>query len=94
MNAIIPPITDAERTPAEYSKLRIAVGSQAQVSKAIGVDISTLSRRENGGKLVSTEAVLCLKWLQDHPLEFEADEESTSDEPQTDDRAGQDAPEA
>jgi DNA-binding transcriptional regulator YiaG len=91
MSAIIPPLTDSERSPAEYAKLRMSVGSQGQVSRAIGVDISTLSRRENGTKLIGVEAVLCLRYLQEHPLQFE--QEPTSDESPTEDRADQDSPE-
>ncbi len=90
MTSIIPSVTAQERSPAEYAKLRMSVGSQAQVARAIGVDISTLSRRENSDKPVSIEAVLCLKWFVLHPLQVQID--GKSDESNTNDCADQAVP--
>jgi hypothetical protein len=70
-------LPQSEKTPAAYAALRARVGSQAYVSKAFGIDISTLSRRENGDKEVATEAVLALKWLEANPLQ--PDEQANPD---------------
>lgn len=47
----------------DYTDLRKIIGTQNEVSEALGIDRSTLSRRENGKQSLTNEASLALLGL-------------------------------
>ena len=50
-------------TAAEYRKLRRALGSQQKVAAALGVDYTTVQRREYGHIPVTPESALAIRQL-------------------------------
>jgi hypothetical protein len=48
----------------EYRALRAKVGTQPQVAKALGIDITTLQRREGGKHEVTREAEIAMRHLE------------------------------
>lgn len=74
-------ILEEDRTPAAYAALRASIGTQASVCNALGIRISTLSRRENGDKLVSIECVIALKWLKGEKNQSDEKTEDTITDP-------------
>lgn len=56
---------EIDQSPEAYANLRQSVGSQNQVCAALGINVATLSRRENSKKPVAVESVLALQKLRD-----------------------------
>ena len=50
-------------TAQEYRRLRVRVGSQAAVARKLGVDVTTVSRRERGAASIDREAECAIRWL-------------------------------
>lgn len=51
----------------EYKRRRKALGSQENVAKALELHPMALSKRERGVSGIDGEAVLALRYLEDHP---------------------------
>jgi hypothetical protein len=51
-----------------YASLRSSIGSQGKIAPLLGIDVTTLSRRERPGKAVSREAVMALLYIREHGL--------------------------
>ena len=47
----------------EYRALRISIGSQAKVAAALGLNITTIQRREAGKRKISHEAEIAMHYL-------------------------------
>jgi DNA-binding transcriptional regulator YiaG len=54
---------NAAMTNAEYRALRETVGSQARVAEVLGLNLTTIQRREAGTFRISREAAAAMKAL-------------------------------
>jgi len=70
-----------ECSPKKYAKLRESVGSQSFVAKKLGVNVTTISRRETGpeDKAVSLECFYALRFLK-LSIQLQSDESADVEE--------------
>jgi transcriptional regulator with XRE-family HTH domain len=54
----------ARMTPDEYRAARQRRGTQVEVAQRLGIDRSTVARREGGGMVITTEAALAILRLR------------------------------